>query len=597
MESPDERREARLRALMNESIGALRTLADVDDPNRPLPNPELPLALGSVDSDGRVDYRLVEEVGRGQSARVYRAIVERMSDATHRREVAVKLFRAMTEPSHFDAVRAEALRADRARSPHVVRVFDVGLWEGRHPYVVQDFHDAVHLEAWEATNIVAGARLPSVETCVRMMVQVARGVAEAHAQDLVHRDIAPRNILVCKDGVVRITDFGCAGFGESATNETVVGTPGFMPPEQWRSGAQLKQSDIASLAGVLYWLLTGLLPYGATREEILASHAAPAIAHARRSIELTSSNAPPPVSRAVLAAMEPDLLARTTRVEDFIIALEGWLASLGPRRRSERRLVVLIGALLVMVLTTVYLQRHSSGDAPLPFDDRAAIAAWFDREPDDPAVEAINRDFQRWGLVNLDLTLPRTASPADAVELLRAHEARILAEPDVARRLGFCLAAAALAGQANRPEERDRWLARGADLLLDPAVTQSSAISVISRRLAWEGLHAWASLEALTKDGSISPADCMTPSEAGNWQSSLVYALVKIPVSDGSSERVPPIPQWHPAYAAVRDWVVKLQSAFPSLRDELPLIDGEPDGQPDSQPDGQPDGQPDAKPS
>jgi eukaryotic-like serine/threonine-protein kinase len=290
----ERRRDARLRSLVTDSIGALRTLANLDDPSRPLPAPELPLALGSIDGDGRADYRLVEQVGEGQSARVYRAVVERMSDGTHRREVAVKLFRAMTEPSHFDAVRAEALRADRVRSPHIVRVFDVGLWEGRHPYVVQDFHDSVHLETWADDAFVEGKSPPSIELCVRMVLQVARGLVEAHAQDLIHRDIAPRNILIGRDGLVRITDFGCAGFGESASNETVVGTPGFMPPEQWRSGAQLKQSDLASLAGVLYWLLTGHLPYGATRQEILASHAAPAIAQAKRSIELANSEVPPP---------------------------------------------------------------------------------------------------------------------------------------------------------------------------------------------------------------------------------------------------------------------------------------------------------------
>ncbi len=561
---------------MSDSIGALRTLALVDDPNRPLPEPGLPLALGSIDADGRADYRLIEQAGEGQSARVYRAVVERMSDGTHRREVAVKLFRAMTEPAHFEAVRAEALRADRVRSPHIVRVFDVGLWDGRHPFVVQDFHESVHLEAWAEKAFAVGVPPPSVERCVRMTLDVARGLVEAHAHDLIHRDIAPRNILVCRDGVLRITDFGCAGFGEAASNATVVGTPGFMPPEQWRSGAQLKQSDLASLAGVLYWLLTGKLPYGSNREEILASHAAPAIAHARRSIELANSEVPPPVAKAVLSAMEPDLVARTAEVSDFIAELERWLASLAPRRRSERRQVLLLAALLAMVVTTVLLQRNDGAAERLPFENSASIAEWFGRSVDDPAADTLNRELQAWGVVEFNFARPLETRPVEAFELVREHEARLLAEPDPVRRLCMCLAAVTLAGRAGLLEDRDHWLARGADVMLDPGLTQSMAPVVVYRKRAWEGLHALATLDALTRGGSIALTECMTAREARLWQDCLTVGLVRIQPFPSVDAYLRPIPEGHPAMTAARDWIVRLQEAFPSLPDELATVDRAP---------------------
>jgi hypothetical protein len=271
--------------------------------------------------------------------------------------------------------------------------------------------------------------------------------------------------------------------------------------------------------------------------------------------------------------MQPDLIARTARVEDFIDALENWLGSLAPRRRSERRQVLLLAALLAMVVTTVFLQRNDGDADRLPFENSASIADWFGRSIDDPAADTLNRELQAWGVVEFNFARPLETRPVEAFELVREHEARLLAEPDPVRRLSICLAAVTLAGRAGLFEDRDHWLARAADVMLDPGLTQSMAPVAVFRKRAWEGLHALATLDARTRGGSIALSECMTAREARLWQDCLTVGLVRMRPFSSDDAYLRPIPEGHSAMTAARDWIVRIQEAFPSLPDELAAVD------------------------
>ncbi len=527
--------DPRIRSLLMTSIGTLRavtTLSAADDEARPLPQPTLPLELGSVDPSGQAEYRLIERIGEGQSARVFKAIVRRMSDRDHARHVAVKMFRATTDPSHFEAARTEALRTDRVRSEHVVRVFDVGLWQERWPYVVQDYWKAKNLEQWATEAFAEGTPLPSVETCVRIVRGAACGVRAAHAEEIIHRDVAPRNILVCADGVTRITDFGCAALGEGQSDLVVVGTPGFMPPEQWRRGANVKQSDVAALGGILYWLLTGHLPYGNSAAEIAAAHQAPAMSHAAREIALVESNAPPPIATAILQATHPDLLLRTPSAAAFIDALDGWLGTLAPRRRLPW--VRVVGAAAVVVIAAVVGDSlRDKQPSSMPRADGAALAAWFGTTLDDPALLRLRAALAEVGAFEPGPMADPGIPAKDALAVANRRRSKLQRDPEALFGSARALAVAGLAIEAGAWEDADYWLAVGRDKLNSTAIIAASDPERNLLHDRWNALFSLVELHDLFGRSGSSLASTLSERDATRLVESLDVAAPLHPPPGG----------------------------------------------------------------
>jgi serine/threonine protein kinase len=211
-----------------------------------------------TDALGRLNhYHVLEVVGRGATGMVLKA-----RDSKLERIVAIKVLAprlAASPPARQRFVR-EARAVAAIRDEHVVGIHDVND-EGPLPYLVMDFISGITL----ADRIKQG-RMVEVKEILRIGLQVANGLAAAHAQGLVHRDIKPGNILL-ENSVqrVKITDFGLARSAADTglmQSGIIAGTPLFMSPCQARGEPTDARSDLFSLGAVLYTLCTGRPPFG-----------------------------------------------------------------------------------------------------------------------------------------------------------------------------------------------------------------------------------------------------------------------------------------------------------------------------------------------
>ncbi|MGL4554191.1 MAG: serine/threonine-protein kinase [Gemmataceae bacterium] len=202
------------------------------------------------------DYVLLGELGRGGMGVVYRAL-----ETSIGRHVAVKMIlsQALADPSELARFQAEASAAGRLQHPHIVKVLRVGTQDERH-YYAMDFIDGPSL----AQRVAAGP-LPGRQAAA-LMVTVSRAIHHAHEQGILHRDLKPGNILLDAAGTPHVADFGLAKQMSADSGHTrtgaVMGTPGYMSPEQARGAKDLTAAtDVYGLGAVLYELLTGRPPF------------------------------------------------------------------------------------------------------------------------------------------------------------------------------------------------------------------------------------------------------------------------------------------------------------------------------------------------
>lgn len=198
-------------------------------------------------------YEILEHIGSGGMADVYKALCHRMN-----RYVAVKVLRS--EYSENDSfVRkflAEAQATAALNHPNIVNVYDAGNENGIH-YIVMELAEGMTLKRY----IRRYGRLSTRET-VDFAIQIASAIQAAHAQNIVHRDIKPQNILVSDSGKIKVTDFGIA---KVATGDTIssstMGSVHYLSPEQARGGYSDRRSDIYSLGITIYEMATGKVPF------------------------------------------------------------------------------------------------------------------------------------------------------------------------------------------------------------------------------------------------------------------------------------------------------------------------------------------------
>lgn len=239
----------------------LNRLVDESMPVAPVP---LPYEIGPALEDARPRYELRSQIGEGTHGRVYRAIDRHLSTPQNPAEVAVKLpkspISALT--AALAPLADEAFRARRVNHPGVVRVLDRGYSAGS-AYVVYELVDGRDLFTWRDERASITPR-----DAVKIAIDVCAAVEAIHAAAMIHADIKPANILISRDGVVRLTDLGSARSLRSGLDRSVRGSLGFMAPEQGMSGADPSTAaDTYAVGGVLWWLLTGKAPNGGTPEE------------------------------------------------------------------------------------------------------------------------------------------------------------------------------------------------------------------------------------------------------------------------------------------------------------------------------------------
>lgn len=200
-------------------------------------------------------YRIEERIGGGGMALVYRAV-----DLQLERDVAVKLLRGQfgSDEEFIRRFRREAQNAASLSHPNVVQIYDVGQDEESY-FIVMELIEGRTLKAL----IQEQGPLP-VEEASRIATEVLGALAHAHLHKIVHRDIKPHNILIARDGRVKVTDFGIA---RATTTDTVTNTGSIMgsahyfSPEQANGQPTGDRSDIYSMGVVLYEMVTGVVPF------------------------------------------------------------------------------------------------------------------------------------------------------------------------------------------------------------------------------------------------------------------------------------------------------------------------------------------------
>jgi serine/threonine protein kinase len=216
-------------------------------------------------------YRILEPLGRGGMAQVYRAYHPQLN-----RYVAVKVLRSdlVEEAEFLGRFRREAQSVASLRHPNIVQVYDFDV-EFDYYYMVMELLEGDTLKVRLNEYRARGERMPLGEI-LRVTLDILEGLAYAHSEGIVHRDIKPANILLTRRGQAVVTDFGIAqivGGTQYTVSGALMGTLAYMAPEQGLQGRTSVQSDIYSLGIVLYEMLTGRPPFDAdTPLAILMKH-------------------------------------------------------------------------------------------------------------------------------------------------------------------------------------------------------------------------------------------------------------------------------------------------------------------------------------
>jgi eukaryotic-like serine/threonine-protein kinase len=324
-------------------------------------------------------YELEELVGSGGMSSVFKA-----HDRLLERRVALKVLHShfTDDDEYVERFRREARAVAQLSHPNIVTIIDRGEDEGRQFIVFELVEGRTLKEILDEEG-----RLP-VRRALEIAIQVARGLAFAHENGLVHRDVKPQNVILNGDGRAKVTDFGIArsldvqGVTQSGT---VLGTSNYIAPEQ-ASGRPVDQTtDVYSLGVVLFELLSGEVPFpGESFVAVAMQH----VSEPPPSLLEVRPDVPARVAHAVDRALEKDPSARFPTMDAFAAELQACLAELGPRpdadatlvrqepvlRASRRRIVragsrprllpralILLGlALLAVVLAALLLHRSSS---------------------------------------------------------------------------------------------------------------------------------------------------------------------------------------------------------------------------------------------
>jgi serine/threonine-protein kinase len=267
-------------------------------------------------------YKVLKELGRGAMGVVYLG-----KDPTIQRFVAIKTMRLdqIDDQDKLQESKArffrEAESAGRLSHPNIVTIYDAG---------EQDELGYIAMEVLEGNSLKQWSRQPNlmpVADVVQVLTTVAEALEHAHQQGVVHRDIKPANIMLTKDRLVKVMDFGIAKMASSSKTQTdmVLGTPTYMSPEQIAGKKVDGRSDIFSLGVVLFELLTGRPPFTADNLSALLF----AIAHQPHPpLSSVRKDLPPMFQEVLDRALQKELPQRYRRAGEFAQDLRACLQSL-----------------------------------------------------------------------------------------------------------------------------------------------------------------------------------------------------------------------------------------------------------------------------
>jgi WD40 repeat protein len=325
-------------------------------------------------------YEIVSLLGAGGMGEVYRA-----RDSRLKREVAIKV---LPHSLSLDADRLrrfeqEALATAALNHPNILAVFDIGASDGS-PYVVSEL-----LEGETLRERLRSGSIP-IRKALDYASQIAHGLAAAHEKGIIHRDLKPENLFLTKDGRLKILDFGLAKLTQAepgantslptATHGTdagvVLGTAGYMSPEQVRGRAVDARSDIFTFGAILYEMLSGKRPFhGDTPADTMSS----ILKEDPPDLTETNRNVSPALARIVQHCLEKAPEARFHSVSDIAFDLEHLSGISGstaralaveaapPKRMRLLRLAGAIGLPLAMLGLGWWLGRGSAHTLPAEY--------------------------------------------------------------------------------------------------------------------------------------------------------------------------------------------------------------------------------------
>ena len=310
-------------------------------------------------------YRLEEQIGEGGMASVYRALDLRTG---HR--VAVKFLRQELQANQefLDRFRREATAASRMSHHNIVNLLDIGDNPAA-PYLVFEFVDGKTLK-----DIIAEhGQLPQ-GTAVQIAIRILSALRHAHEAGVIHRDIKPQNILVDKQGYIKVSDFGIARMVGTHTSDGekdgVMGSVHYFSPEQARGETATFASDLYSVGCVLYEMLTGRVPFeGETQVSVAMQH----VQSTAQPVRELAGDVSPSIESVVKKAMEKDPASRYSSALLMAQALHDALSPESPgnlelvteeekkgrpriRRRKPQslRTKLLIALLAIMLLSGIF---------------------------------------------------------------------------------------------------------------------------------------------------------------------------------------------------------------------------------------------------
>ncbi len=289
--------------------------------------------------------------------------VYRARDTRLKREVAIKVLPAgiSSDPDRLRRFEQEALATAALNHPNILAVFDVGTQEGA-PYLVSEL-----LEGETLREQLGRGRLV-VRKAIDYGVQVAHGLAVAHEKGIVHRDLKPENLFVTKDGRVKILDFGLAKLTQPQTGSdsgaptiggetepgAVMGTVGYMSPEQVRGQKTDHRTDIFSLGTILYEMLAGKRAFQKTTS---ADTMSAILNEDPPSVSQVTANIPPALQRVVHRCLEKNPEQRFQSASDLAFALDALSETAGygsattiPRPAKTSNRVVWLAAVAAVIV-------------------------------------------------------------------------------------------------------------------------------------------------------------------------------------------------------------------------------------------------------
>lgn len=260
-------------------------------------------------------YEILEKIGTGGMSDVYKA-----KDHNLNRPVAVKVLKhEFSENANFvSKFRVEAQAAAVLEHPNIVNVYDVGEERGTY-YIVMELVDGITLK-----DYINKKSSLSAKEATTITLQVALGLEAAHHNGIIHRDIKPHNIIISKEGKVKVTDFGIAKAATSNTiTSNVMGSVHYTSPEQARGGYSDVKSDIYSLGVTFFEMVTGRVPFnGDTTVAIAIKHIQDKMPSPRE----FAPELPYSVEQIILKCCEKSPDRRYQSIEELIIDLKQSLA-------------------------------------------------------------------------------------------------------------------------------------------------------------------------------------------------------------------------------------------------------------------------------